>query len=691
MPEALLTSPLKPATSEHLPAAKQRRFTLMRPAMLVCLVLGALVWLVFGQAVHFDFINFDDPVYVCDNPAIKAGLSWRSIWWLMTHSNVNTWFPLTDISHQLDWELFGANAGGHHLTNVLLHAATAMLLFCALLELTKAFWRSAFTSALFAVHPLRAESVAWVVERKDVLCGLFFALTLLTWAYHVRKSPRVKALADDPGRFTDFFSMARWTPAYGMALIFFTLGLASKTVLVTLPLLLLALDFWPLQRLPARPLFSPRTLRHITGLIVEKVPFLIVSAVFCLITLKTQGKMVSAANSHSIFLRIGNGAYACADYLLHTVWPAGLTVCYTTEQTYPTLGRLIWAATIFTAITIAAIATRKGHPYLLTGWIWYLLLLLPVIDIMQVSVNAHADRYTYLPHIGLCLMGVWGISDISATWQHRRLWLGGIGISLVAVLSIAAHRQVSFWKDSVTLWSRAIECTSNNYFARNYLGGALSKQENWPEAIQHYRLALQINPDYPEAMVNLGVALMSQGDQASALQLFERARQIDPQCADACYNLGKVLAERGDFVSAITNYNQALQINPSLREARNRIVLALACLEKWDEATSLLENSLGMKLDPAHVRFICGVAFANDKNWRQAVTLYQAALQIRQEFPEAHYRLGIALHHLGQSTEAIGHLNQALAQAEAAGQTEFAASVRKALAACQQQPAPPPQ
>ena len=259
---------------------------------LVCLLLAALVWTVFGQTIHFDFINYDDPTCIYNNYAVTQGLSWHSIFWLFTHSNVSTWFPLSDISHQLDWQLYGMNAGGHHLTNVLLHTATTILLFFALRELTGTFWRAAFVAAAFGIHPLRVESVAWVIERKDVLSGFFFMLTLLAWARHVKKISVMENCTAENSIFSALNSR-RWTAGYIFALIFLALGLMSKSMLVTVPLVLLLLDYWPLQRWPINePWFSRRQLKATLDLLLEKTPFLILSAVTCAITLLAQEKVV---------------------------------------------------------------------------------------------------------------------------------------------------------------------------------------------------------------------------------------------------------------------------------------------------------------------------------------------------------------------------------------------------------------
>ncbi len=363
------------------------------PTVAVCLFLAAIVWIVFGQTVHYDFVNYDDPAYVYQNPAITQGLSWSGVAWLFTHADVNTWFPVTDITHQLDWQIYGANAGGHHLTNVLLHAATAILLFLVLRKMTGAFWSAAFVAAVFAIHPLRVESVAWVEERKDVLSGLFFMLTLGAWTHHVEKQARAEnSFFIPPYRF--------WKGDYFLALAFFAFGLMSKSMLVTLPLVLLLLDYWPLNRVASGPSLRKAWL----WLVLEKVPFLLLSGGICIVTLLTQDKVVKVMQNLTIPWRIGNAMQAYVDYLRHMIYPVGLTVSYSHSETYPFIWKVIPTVVILFSISTAAFSARRKYPYLIIGWLWYLIMLLPVIDIVQVAHNARADRYTYLPQIGLYIL-----------------------------------------------------------------------------------------------------------------------------------------------------------------------------------------------------------------------------------------------------------------------------------------------
>ncbi len=650
---------------------------------LVCLSLAALVWAVFGQTIHFDFVNYDDPTYVYNNSAVVQGLSWHSIAWLFTHSNVSTWFPLTDISHQLDWQLYGLNAGGHHLTNVLLHVATTILLFFALRELTGAFWRAAFVAAVFGIHPLRVESVAWVVERKDVLSGLFFMLTLLAWARHVKKIAPMENCETDSSIFSTL-AFRRWTAGYILALVFCALGLMSKSMLVTLPLLLLVLDYWPLQRWPiSGPWLSRRQLKATLGLLLEKIPFLILSAATCAVTMLTQAKVVMVANHLTIPWRIGNTLQTYVDYISHLIWPVGLAVAYSHNQTYPFIWKLSLSVLILITITTAVIAGRQRHPYLVTGWLWYLIILLPVADIVQVSLNARADRYTYLPQIGLIIMLAWGATEFSARWRQRKLVLGGAAVAVILLLSVDAYFQTTYWQNSFSLWTRSLACTDENAFAQNTIGSAFAAQGKWQIAIQHFQTALRIDPNCPEAEANLGIALANTGHRAAALPHFQRSLQLAPEYATAHCNLGDALANEGKLEEAIHHFELALQYQPDYPEADYDLGVALAREGKWDAARSHYERALRRQLDDADTRYISGVALATQKQWPEASQLYEATLQVKPDFAEAHYRLGIALDAEEKPAEAMPHLQKALSLAAQQNNATLAESIRTEIKNCE--------
>jgi hypothetical protein len=427
----------------------------------VCLVLTAITFAVFGRTLGSEFVNYDDGYYVYNNPMVARGLTLKGISWAFTGVHVDNWHPLTWLSHMLDCQLYGLNPAGHHLTNILLHTAAVISLFLVLRQMTGALWRSAFVAAVFAIHPLRVESVAWVAERKDVLSGLFFILTMGAYVRYVRLP---------------------WSPArYGLVVVLFALGLMCKPMLVTLPVVLLLLDYWPLQRLDPR---------KFSGLLMEKLPLLALSAASCIVTFLAQyGAMqlfpIPAPT------RIANASVVPMIYLRQMLCHTGLAVLYP----YPLHGRPLWevafAGTLLAGVSVVVWGVRRKQPWLLVGWLWYLVMLLPVVGIIQVGRQAHADRYTYLPQIGVYLAITW----LVAQWRMNRAVLGSLMSGVVAVLMVCAWKQAAYWKDSETLWTHTIDCTSGNGVAHYNLGIALDRQERLDEAIEHYQKALQIIPD----------------------------------------------------------------------------------------------------------------------------------------------------------------------------------------------------
>ena len=483
----------------------------------ICAGLIAIVWFVFGQTTKFPFVNFDDPEYVYEVPEINAGLTLHGIKWAFTHWPATNWFPLKNISHMLEFEFFGFNPGAFHLTNIVLHAAVVLLLFLVLRQMTGSIWKSAFVAAIFAIHPLRAESVVWVEERKDVLSGLFFMLTLAAYLHYTRK-PSI-------GRYVTMS-------------ILFAAGLLSKAMLVTTPFILFLLDYWPLGRMN-----ESSALRK---LIVEKLPLFALSVIVGILTSRGIAPAHSAADQLPFLARIGNAFVSYLVYVWQMIWPANLGVFYP----FPQNGLPIWqpavAAAILVAATIIVFALRQSRPYLLVGWLWYLSILLPVIGIIQVNLQAHADRYTYLPQIGLYLMIAWGIADLSANWRYQAQTVGVAAIIVIATLAIAARAQAAYWRDSETLWNHTITVTKDNFFAHASLADLLLRRGRVAEAIAHSEEALRIRPGDADGQNNLGLALLQTGDVQRAAAHLEKALAIDPGHMNAEVNLAWVLATAPD-------------------------------------------------------------------------------------------------------------------------------------------------
>jgi len=649
--------------SESRPAGLNDRWTVLT----VCIFLAAMTWLVFGQTLRHEFVSFDDNLYVCENPAVTHGLNLKGVGWAFTHTVVANWHPLTMMTHMLDCRLYGLNAGGHHLTNVLLHTASVILLFLVLRRMTGALWRSALVAAVFAIHPLRVESVAWVAERKDVLSGLFFMLTL--WAY-VRYVGKSKAHSPKSKVF------------YGLVLLFFVLGLMSKPMVVTLPFVLLLLDYWPLNR------FTPPPVPAVTGkgdslknhflpwrLILEKIPLLALSGAACVATMMIQKDIIAPV---PLALRIGNAAVSYVVYLRQMFCPAGLAVLYPYPQNSLPGWKIALAVVLLAAISAGVFLRRQRQPYLLMGWLWYLGMLIPVIGLVQVGGQAHADRYTYLPQIGLYLALIWAVGSLGAGWRHRRVVLGGLSTVILVALIFCARAQTSYWRNSEVLWTHTLACTSDNYIAHYNLGDALVKMGRRDEAIAQYQKTLQITPNYAEAHDNLGSVLLQKGRVDEAIAHYQTALRITPENATAHNNLGNALRQKGRVDEAIAQCQVALQINPDYADAHDNLGNALFQKRRVAEAITHYQKALQINPDyaEAHNNLAWVLATAPQvslRNGDEAVKLAERANQLTGgKTPIILHTLAAAYAEAGRFGDAIRSVQKAIELAQAAGQKDLA-------------------
>ena len=573
---------------------------------IVCIFLAATVWIVFGQTLGHEFVNYDDGEYVYENPQITAGLTPRGIQWAFTHVHSGNWHPLTTISHMLDCQFYGVQPWGHHFTNVLLHAAAAIFLFLALRELTGRsagsawadnIWPCAVVAALFAIHPLRVESVAWVSERKDVLSGVFFMLVLWSYAHYARDRRRNSRKS------------WRW---YIAAILLFALGLMCKPALVTTPFVLLLLDYWPLRRAAASRGGLQRRSRARTPsswqaaawlhLIVEKIPFFVLSVASCVATVLAQKQAVITMRQLNFVQRIGNAILSYVVYLGQTVYPAHLSVVYPYPEGNLTAVQPLFACLLLLLISVIFFLLRKAYPFLVVGWLWFLGMLIPMIGIMQVGAQAHADRYTYLPQIGLDILTVFAAAALITKWRVR----GEIAI-VTAMLIIAGSVtvscfQTSYWRNSETLWQQALANTSHNYIAENGIGSAFLQKGQLDTAASHFRKGLEIYPDYPEANNNLGYVFANQGNWADSVTFYQAALRARPNYAKAHNNLGVSLAATGKINEALTNFREALQIDESFVDARFNLAHALLEIGNRDEAMMHLREVLRLRPDDADVK-----------------------------------------------------------------------------------------
>jgi Flp pilus assembly protein TadD len=608
----------------------------------VCLFLAAMVWAVFGQTLHHEFVNYDDDVYVYDNLAVNHGLNLEGVEWAFTHIVASNWHPLTMLSHMLDCQLYGLKAGGHHLTNVLLHTASVILLFLVLRRMTGYLWRSALVAAVFAIHPLRVESVAWVAERKDVLSGLFFMLTLWAYTRYAQGRSRVQGRALG-AQVVPALASRPWLLDYCLVLLFFALGLLCKPMLVTLPLVLLLLDYWPLRRISELKMgLWPSTLNlQLPGatkrseggspLLLEKLPLFGLAAASCVVTIFAQHEAFLPFEQISLPLRVGNALISYVAYLGQMFWPAGLAVFYPFTAKSVGVSEVVLSLVLLAGISTGVFILRRRCPYFLTGWLWYLIMLVPVIGIVQVGSQARADRYTYLPQIGLYLMLAWGVAEGCAGWRHRRAVLGGFAAIILVVLVFCARTQTSCWRNSESLWTHAIACTSDNYIGHNNLGNALLKEGKVDEAIAHFQKVLQIKPGGAEAHNNLGNALLQKGNLDEAITHFQKALEINPDSAQAHNNLGNVLLKKGRVDEAIIHYQTALQLMPNAVEAHINLGGALLQMGKADEAIVQYQTALEIKPGSLEAHINLGNALLQKGGAEEAITHFQKALQIKPD------------------------------------------------------------
>jgi tetratricopeptide (TPR) repeat protein len=538
-----------------------------RPEVMVSLVLVVLTWAAFWQVCGNDFVNYDDGEYLTQNPHVQAGLTPESVRWAFTTTHCANWHPLTWLSLQLDHQLYGLASWGYHLTNLLLHTANVLLLFVALRRMTGAVWRSAVVAALFAVHPLHVESVAWVSERKDVLSTFFGMLTLGAYIGYAQR----------PG------------PArYLLVVLAFALSLLAKPMLVTLPFVLLLLDYWPLGRFGAGRRPAPGFLR---SLVVEKLPLFALAAASCAVTVFAQQKAVLPLEKLPLEARIANALVAYVHYLRLTVWPRNLAVFYP-HAAEPGLAWEAVAAGGLLVCLSAGFFWAARRPYLIVGWLWYLGTLVPVLGLVQVGLQAAADRYTYVPLIGLFVLLVWGVSDLLAGLRWHRAALKSASAALLLACLVLTRWQVGYWKNSVTLWEHALEVTPENFTAHYNLGLAFALRGNLHEAFRHFSVARRLNPEHAEPLSNMGVILTRQGKLSEASRHFAAAVKIKPEDALLRFNLGCALAQQGQLEGAVEQLRQAVNLRPDVIPFLTTLEAAYAKLGRYAEAETTARAAL---------------------------------------------------------------------------------------------------
>ncbi len=590
-----------------------------RAVILVCIGLAALVLLVFGQSLRNGFVDLDDGVYVYANDYVPSGFTWAGIKWAFTSCQpAGIWHPLTWLSLMLDSQLYGLNPSGFHFTNVLLHAATTVLLFLLLNQMTGKMWCSAFVAAIFAVHPLRVESVAWVAERKDVLSGVFFMLTLMMYARYVQGGARY---ASRP---------------YILMIIFALLGLLAKPMLVTLPFVLLLLDYWPLQRFTFQS--SPIVFRR---LLFEKLPLFALAAAASVLAFFAQ-KVSGAMLPEPFGLRWENAVVSSGLYLMKMFWPEHLAVFYPFPTVIP-WWKVAIGASLLLGGTLASILLRRRCPWLLFGWFWHLGMLVPVIGVIHFGGQAMADRYSYLPQIGLYVALAWGINDFAIAWRIPRIVLAIVASIAIAVFMACSINQISYWRDSESLWTHTLACTPSNSVSQLNLGKVLEADGRRSEAIEHYRQALQMAPRNPIVLDYLGLALVEQGQLNEAVDCFTKVTRILPKDAAAYTVLGAALAKEGRVVDAINAYRNTLKLQSNNPEVCFHLAELLASQKQFTEAIQYYEATLRLQSDYPEAQNDLADALAAQGQFEDAIGHYQEAIQIQPDDVMAHYNLAVLL------------------------------------------------
>ena len=582
----------------------------IRLDFLICLLLVISTLAIYWQVRNHEFVSLDDEVYIINNFHIQEGLTFDGFVWAFTSIHAANWHPLTWLSHMLDVQLYGMKAGRHHLTNLLFHISNTLLLFLVFRRMTGALWHSAFVAAFFALHPLHVESVAWVSERKDVLSTFFWMLTIWSYVLYV----------DHPG-----------VNRYLLVIVFFILGLMAKPMLITLPFVLLLLDYWPLNRFQSGRSGggggSKQQNSLALRLIWEKIPLFVLAAASSVVTLLAQQNFgaIGSFDTYPLGVRISNTLISYASYIEKMIWPYNLAVFYPYTRTI-SWPMLAWSSLFFLSVFFLAIKTLKAHPWFAVGWLWYVVTLVPVIGLVQIGSQAMADRYTYVPLIGIFIIIAWGIPELMAGWRLKRTASAIMALACLSVLMGMTWMQAGYWRNSVRLFEHTLDVTDNNYMAHNSLGVALSAGGRTAQATDHFHEALRIYPRYVAGHISLGIELSNQGRRAEAIRHFHEALEINPESVGAHINLAAILASEGRTSEAIQHLDKALEINPGSYEVHGKLGDALVRMDRLNEA----------------------------------VGHYRQALRINPRFAEVHNNLGIILIHKGKLEEAVAHFREAL-------------------------------
>lgn len=670
--EPVQAAPEPAQTKEQAPATRQGAERAKN--MLISLVLVAVTFTVFLPGLGNEFVNYDDDYYIVNNYDVRHGLSWDGFVYAFTTPHGANWFPMTWLSWMLDYELFGMNPRAFHVTSVLIHGLAVFLLFHLLVRMTGAVGRSAFVAAVFAVHPLHVESVAWASERKDVLSALFWFLT--TWAYvrYVERPTRLRYV---------------WVPGL------LALGLMSKPMLVTLPFVLLLLDVWPLHRLKEGGEWRFGRSR-VWRLVIEKVPLFALVVVSSIITFLVQraAGAVQSIETYSVGVRILNVLLSYVGYIGKAFWPAKLSIYYPHPGENVSLLLGLLAGLVLLGVTALVIVAMRARPYLAVGWFWYTGTLVPVIGLVQVGQQAMADRYTYIPYVGLSVMLAWGVDEMASRFGVPRLVPATLTLVCLLGLAVAATAQVRVWRDSMRLFEHALSVTRDNPLANINLGVAYlnagrleeaerrlkeavridpgaaeahaalgelySKQQRHDEALEAFRAALRLDPESGQTHADLGRMMLDQGDVNQALLQLREAVNLEPKNPHALTNLGVALIQQGRFDEAIEHFRRAIDVEPDLAEAHNNWGVALVSQGKDDDAVEHFRRALASQPNYVEAYYGLGLVAAGQKDFETAANHYREAVSLAPGDAELRYRLGLALANLGRTEDAAAELRESI-------------------------------
>jgi len=604
-----------------------------------CFILTVGIFSVFGQAVNYDFLAYDDYAFVANNPHIKEGLTKESLKWAFTSTHACFWKPVTWLSYLLDIEIFGTSPFGFHFTNIILHYFNTLLLFAVLYFMTGALWPCVAVGLLFGIHPLHVESVAWVSERKDVLSTFFMMLAV--------------------GAYGAYVKIPSWR-RYGAVTLFFILGLMAKPMLVTLPFIFLLLDYWPLNRTRLNPCETSQTL-HLSTLIKEKIPFFVLAIGFCILTAVAQQKCGALASVGDIGfeLRIKNALVSYFLYLKNTVFPSQLSIFYPYPDTIP-----LWAAggaAIFILlVSIGILCFHRNCPWLVTGWFWYLGTLIPVIGLVQSGDFSMADRFTYIPLVGIFIMFSWTAQKVWTGRPALKKWIILFFGVAILVLGAVGYRQAEYFKNSLTLFERAVSVNPDNWLALNNLGITYNEMGKHREGIQCFQKALAIKPVFVEALNNLAGTFVKTGRIEEGLGYYRRAIELMPNFSGTYYNLAVALEASGRLKNAEDSYKKVLKMNPQNAEALNNLGVIQGRLQRTGEGMKNIKKALEINPNYAEAHYNMGNLFLNRSMPNKAVYHYAKAIRIRPEYAEAYNNFGVALFSMNRLMDSIRIFESAL-------------------------------